>query len=90
MGIFGDESSMVERAVEIDARVFLEGMFTSRWGFQLTGPGTRGFPEISLRSRVLTQGLSTICDLCYISFIRKKTHKRRGIFCLLLAGSFRS
>ena len=59
MGIFGDESSMVERAVEIDARVFLEGTLTSRRGFQLTGPGTRGFPEISLRSRVFTQGLGS-------------------------------
>ena len=48
MVIFGDEDNMVERFVEIDARVFLDGTLTSRRGFQLTAPvlgvppGTRG------------------------------------------------
>ena len=41
MVTFGDEDNMVERFVEIDARVFLDGTLTSRRGFQLTGPGTR-------------------------------------------------
>ena len=48
---FGDEDNMVERFVEIDARVFLDGTLTSCRVFQLTGPGTRknlGFPGISM------------------------------------------
>ena len=48
---------MVERFVEIDARVFLEGAAHIALGFQLTGPGTRAFLGISWRFRVLTQGL---------------------------------
>ena len=58
MAIFGDEDNMVERVVEIDARVFLDGTLTSRRVFQLTGPGTRGFPRYSWRFRVLTKGLT--------------------------------
>ena len=57
MVIFGDEDNMVERFVEIDARVFLDGTLTSRRVFQLTGPGTRknlGFPW---NLHVLTEGL---------------------------------
>ena len=57
MVFFGDEDNMFERFVEIDARVFLDGTLTSRRVFQLTGPGTRVFPGISLRSKVLTPGL---------------------------------
>ena len=49
---------MVERVVEIDARVFLDGTLTSRRVFQLTGPGTRVSPRYSWRFRVLTKGLS--------------------------------
>ena len=49
---------MVERFVEIDARVFLDGTLTSRRVFQLTGPGTRVFPRYSWRFRVLTKGLT--------------------------------
>ena len=48
---------MVERFVEIDACVFLDGTLTTRWGFQLTGPGTRktlGFPW---NFHVFTEGL---------------------------------
>ena len=41
MVTFGDEDNMVERFVEIDARVFLDGTLTSRRGFQSTGPSTR-------------------------------------------------
>ena len=57
MVIFGDEDNMVERFVEIDARVFLDGTLTSRRVFQLTGPGTRenlGFPG---NLHLLTEGL---------------------------------
>ena len=46
-GNIGDKGSIAERFVEIDARVFLRGTLTSRWVFQLTGPGTQknlGFP----------------------------------------------
>ena len=57
MVTFGDEDNMVERFVEIDARVFLDGTLTSRRVFQLTGPGTRIFTGISLRRKVLTLGL---------------------------------
>ena len=42
---------MIERFVEIDARVFLDGTLTSRRVFQLTGPGTQKtwvFLEISM------------------------------------------
>ena len=49
MVIFGDEDNMVERFVEIDARVFLDGTLTLRRVFQLTGPGTwknLGFPPV--------------------------------------------
>ena len=56
--LFGDEDNMVERLVEIDARVFLDGKLTSRRVFQLTGPGTRknlGFPG---NLHVFTEGLS--------------------------------
>ena len=56
-GIFGDEDNMVERFVEIDARVLLKAPLTSRRVFQLTGPGTRVFPRYSWRFRVLTMGL---------------------------------
>ena len=57
MVTFGDEDNMVERFVEIDARVFLDGTLTSRRVFQLTGPGTRenlGFPG---NLHLLTEGL---------------------------------
>ncbi len=38
---------MVERFVEIDARVFLDGTLTSRRGFQLTAPVLySGFPPV--------------------------------------------
>ena len=53
---FGDEDNMVERFVEIDARVFLDGTLTSRRGFQLTAPvlglppGTRGGSECLQRA----------------------------------------
>ena len=53
MVTFGDEDNMVERFVEIDARVFLDGTLTSRRVFQLTGPGTRVFPRYLWRVRVL-------------------------------------
>ena len=72
---------MVERFVEIDARVFLDGTLTSRRGFQLTGPGTRenlGFPgnlhleglrpNLSLETNELKQ-TKRGCAL----FIRKQT-----------------
>ena len=62
MVIFGDEDNMVERFVEIDARVFLDGTLTSRRVFQLTGPGTRAFPRCSWRFRVLTKGLKLRTD----------------------------
>ena len=39
MVTFGDEDNMVERFVEIDVRVFLDGTLTSRRVFQLMGPG---------------------------------------------------
>ena len=58
MVTFGDEDNMVERFVEIDARVFLDGTLTSRRVFQLTGPGTRVSPRYSWRFRVLTKGLN--------------------------------
>ena len=56
MVTFGDEDNMVERFVEIDARVFLDGTLTSRRGFQLTAPvlgfppGTRGGSECLRRA----------------------------------------
>jgi hypothetical protein len=64
MVIFGDEDNMVERFVEIDVRVFLDGTLTSRRVFQLTGPGTRknlGFPG---NLRVFTEGLIAIASPC--------------------------
>ena len=60
MVTFGDEDNMVERFVEIDARVFLDGTLTSRRVFQLTGPGTRenlGFPG---NLHLLTEGLRPV------------------------------
>ena len=48
MVTFGDEDNMVERFVEIDTRVFLDGTLTSRRVFQLTGPGTRENLGISI------------------------------------------
>ena len=63
MVTFGDEDNMVERFVEIDARVFLDGTLTSRRVFQLTGPGTRenlGFPG---NLHVFTEGLSVFGPL---------------------------
>ena len=58
MVIFGDEDSTVEHFVEIDARVFCEGTAYVASGVSVDGPDTRGFPGISLRSQVLTQGLN--------------------------------
>ena len=63
MVIFGDEDNMVERFVEIDARVFLDGTLTSRRVFQLTGPGTRenlGFPG---NLHVFTEGLTPFATM---------------------------
>ena len=62
MVTFGDEDNMVERFVEIDARVFLDGTLTSRRVFQLTGPGTRktlGFPG---NLHMLTEGLTGLSN----------------------------
>ena len=38
MVFFGDEDNMVERFVEIDARVFLEGTAHVASGFSVNGP----------------------------------------------------
>ena len=70
MVIFGDEDNMVERFVEIDARVFLDGTLTSRRGFQLTGPGTRVFPRYSWRFRVLTKGLKVFVEKPWIAHLK--------------------
>ena len=43
MVIFGDEDNMVERFVEIDARVFLEGTAHVASGFSVNGPRYSGF-----------------------------------------------
>ena len=54
---------MVERFVEINVRVFLDGTLTSRRGFQFTGTGTRetlGFPG---NLHVFTEGLSFFLTL---------------------------
>ena len=53
MVIFGDEDNMVERFVEIDARVFLEGTAHVASGFCWKTQKTRVFAAISLRSKVL-------------------------------------
>ena len=58
MVIFGDEDNMVERFVEIDARVFLEGTAHVASGFCWKTQKTRVFAAISLRSKVLKEGLS--------------------------------
>ena len=49
---------MVERFVEIDARVFLEGTAHVASGFCWKTQKTRVFAAISLRSKVLTKGLT--------------------------------
>ena len=56
MVLFGDEDNMVERFVEIGARVFLEGTAHVVSGFSVNGPENRVFAAISLRSKVLTEG----------------------------------
>ena len=58
MVIFGDEDNMVERFVEIDARVFLEGTAHVASGFCWKTQKTRVFAAISLRSKVLKEALS--------------------------------
>ena len=60
MVIFGDEDNMVERFVEIDARVFLEGTAHVASGFCWKTQKTRVFAAISLRSKVLKEGLSQL------------------------------
>ena len=55
MVIFGDEDNMVERFVEIDARVFLEGTAHVASGFCWKTQKTRVFAAISLRSKVLKE-----------------------------------
>ena len=57
MVIFGDEDNMVERFVEIDARVFLEGTAHVASGFCWKTQKTRVFAAISLRSKVLKEAL---------------------------------
>ena len=42
MVIFGDEDNMVERFVEIDARVFREGTAHVASGFSVNGPRYSG------------------------------------------------
>jgi len=59
MVIFGDEDNMVERFVEIDARVFLEGTAHIASGFCWKPQKTRVFAAISLRSKVLKEALKT-------------------------------
>ena len=74
MVTFGDEGNMVERFVEIDARVFLDGTLTSRRVFQLTGPGTRenlGFPG---NLHLLTEGLSAPSPLKKHGFAPNSRH----------------
>ena len=46
MVTFGDEDNMVERFVEIDARVFLEGPAHVASGFSVNGPRYSGFPPV--------------------------------------------
>ena len=46
MVTFGDEDNMVERFVEIDARVFLEGTAHVASGFSVNGPRYSGFPQV--------------------------------------------
>ena len=58
MVTFSDEDNMVERFVEIDARVFLEGTAHVASGFCWKTQKTRVFAAISLQSKVLTQGLT--------------------------------
>ena len=57
MVIFGDEDNMVERFVEIDARVFLEGTAHVASGFCWKTQKTRVFAAISLRSKVPKEAL---------------------------------
>ena len=59
MVIFGDEDNMVERFVEIDARVFLEGTAHVASGFCWKTQKTRVSAAISLRSKVLKEGLKS-------------------------------
>ena len=58
MVIFGDEDNMVERFVEIDARVFLEGTAHVASGFCWKPQKTRVSAAISLRSKVLKEALT--------------------------------
>ena len=50
---------MVKHFVEIDPRVFLDGTRTARRIVQLTGPGTRKKPGISLESPCAYAGPKT-------------------------------
>ena len=50
MVTFGDEDNMVERFVEIDARVFLEGTAHVASGFSVNGPRYSGKPGFSWES----------------------------------------
>ena len=60
MVIFGDEDNMVERFVEIDARVFLEGTAHVASGFCWKTQKTRVSAAISLRSKVLKEALRSL------------------------------
>ena len=57
MVIFGDEDNMVERFVEIDARVFREGTAHVASGFSVNGPRPVLGVFLESRCEALTQGL---------------------------------
>ena len=72
MVIFGDEGSMVERFVEIGARVFLDGTLVAS-GFSANGP------RYSWRFRVLKHyffGLTSTISL--VLALPLASHRERG------------
>ena len=69
MVIFGDEDNMVERFVEIDARVFLEGTAHVASGFCWKTQKTRVSAAISLRSKVLKEALMNRYLRSFIIFV---------------------
>ena len=81
MVIFGDEDNMVERFVEIDARVFLEGTAHIASGFCWKTQKTRVFAAISLRSKVLKEALKHSATLSGTCTVYVMTARFALLFC---------
>ena len=83
MGIFGDEDNMVERFVEIDARVFLEGTAHVASGFSVNRPRYSGFSSVLVA--VPSAYTGPYSDQCLFSSVQRQAPQKSDFFSSELA-----